>query len=749
MQLVDGPIAIIRPGKGAELEKIYYRKDVYQKFGVWPEQIRDYLSLTGDQSDNIPGVAGIGEKTALKLFAQFQSLADIYEHLEQITPDSLKQKLIRGRDSAMLAQQLVQLDSQIPMDLSWELMKLSDPDFDTFIPMIQEYGFTKFLNRYQKKTRNFHFTHTIINSEEAFNSLIGLLQSAPWLALDTETTALDPQRADLVGISVAYQAHEGFYLPFVHNQGKNLPANCLVALAQVLRDKPIVGQNIKFDLAILARHGIELNRIAGDTMIAAYLLNPDHTHYNLDHLAQYYLNYQMLSYNDLIKETNARNFSEVPPERAAFYSSEDVVVTWHIWQKQEPLLKEKKLMRLFTEIELPLINVLASMERAGVYIDRALMQHFSHDLQNELAALELKIHASAGCQFNINSPKQLSEILFQRLKLPTIRKTKTGLSTDVGVLEALSSKHELPAMLLEYRQIAKLKSTYTDPLIEIVDPETGLVHPSFNQTVAATGRLSCSNPNLQNVPIRSEKGRVIRQAFQARNPDTLLISADYSQIELRILAHLADDAVLIEAFAKGLDIHTQTAALIYNLEEEAVTKEMRRQAKTINFGVIYGMSGFSLAQSLGISRKEADFFIETYFNRFPGVKQFIDQTIAFAETHGYVTTLFNRIRYVTEIDSKNFNRREMAKRIAVNTPVQGSAADIIKRAMIDLLKWRDREEPGLLMVLQIHDELLFECPRNELERLLPRIKATMENTVRLKVPLVVDIGTGRNWLEAH
>lgn len=752
LQLVNENIKVLRTTKGADWDQLFGSQAVLDKFEIRPDQIRDFLAIAGDVSDHIPGIPGIGAVNAKKLLHHYQTLDQIYQNLDQIKPESLQKKLIAGQDSANLARRLVSLDDQIELSINWPDLCLDKPVSERFHALLKEWEFTRFLKSYatpHSSANTFQFSYRIVDSLAVMDELKEALQSVTECAVDVETDRLDVFRANLVGIALCFQPHQGYYLPLAHNEVVNLPREILDDLGSLLNTKKIIGQNIKFDYLVLKKYHLNLDHLSFDTMIASYLLNPDLGHHNLDYLAKTYLHYTMLPFESVLKETGAVDFSQVPLNRAAFYSVEDVVVTYHLKQLLEPQLEKNGLARLFQDIEMPLVRVLAGMESNGVFINRELMSSFSGELENELQVLENKVYTEADQTFNINSPKQLSAILFDKLNLPGGKKTKTGYSTDVTVLEDLSHLHPLPAILLEYRRLNKLKSTYTDPLLAIIDPESGLVHSSFNQTVAATGRLSCSNPNLQNVPIRSDKGKTIRQAFQSRDPTTRLISADYSQIELRVLAHLSGDETLINAFMKGSDIHAETAALIYSVPQAQVTADMRRQAKTINFGIIYGMGSFSLSRELLISRNEAEKFIHTYFDRFSRVKDFIDQTIGFAGKNGYVTTLFNRKRFVPEINSSNFNRREFARRVAVNTPVQGSAADIIKKAMIDLDVWIRQKAPDLKMILQIHDELLFECPSDRLENYQSRIAQIMQECVHLRVPLRVDIGSGTNWLLAH
>ncbi|MDZ7260846.1 MAG: DNA polymerase I, partial [candidate division KSB1 bacterium] len=576
----------------------------------------------------------------------------------------------------------------------------------------------------------------------------------------------DPMQAQIVGLSFSWNPGEAYFIPTTQStkpRNKSLftedvsqqPLDINLVLRKlkpVLEDDRLhkCGQNIKYDMMVLKRHGVSLRGLDFDTMIASYLLNPSGRQHNLDSLSLEYLNYKKIPTSELIGSGKKQiSMAEVPLEKVAHYACEDADITQRLRNVLEPRLKETGLLPLFQEVELPLISVLMEMEMNGVSLDVEFLHQMSLQLEKDLQKLEEEIYQLAGQKFNINSPKQLSEILFQRLKLPVLRRTKTGLSTDVSVLEELAKKHPLPRQLLEYRQLMKLKSTYVDALPKLINPETGRVHTSFNQTVTATGRLSSSDPNLQNIPIRTEVGAQIRRAFVPQDEDHVILDADYSQIELRIMAHLSKDSTLMESFQRGEDVHLRTAALIFNVPPEQVTADQRRQAKTVNFGIMYGMGAYGLAQRLEITPEEGQDFITDYFIKYPGVNDFIIKTISEARKRGYVTTLLNRRRYLPEILSDNRRMREFAERTAINTPIQGTAADLIKVAMINIS--RRLKERGLKtkMILQVHDELVFEVPKEELEQVRQLVKQEMEGAIQLDVPIKVDIGVGANWLEAH
>jgi DNA polymerase-1 len=584
---------------------------------------------------------------------------------------------------------------------------------------------------------------------------IVVLQHADGFAIDTETTSQDPMLAELVGISLAHQPHEAVYIPVAHRYEGAPPqldrAEVLERLRPLLEDpsRPKYGQNIKYDLIVLKRHGVSLRGLAFDTMVAGYLLNPSRRANNLDALAKEYLHYTPMSYEEVAgKGARQITFDQVDIERATAYSSEDSDVAALLVECQKPKLIDHQLYRLFEEVEMPLIDVLADLEMRGITVDAGYLQDMSERLQIQMDALMEDIYRVAGEEFNINSSQQLQKLLFEKLKLPTGRKTKTGYSTDVSVLEQLAFEHELPKYILDYRHLAKMKSTYIDALPQLIHAETGRIHTSLNQTITETGRLSSSNPNLQNIPIRSDLGRQIRRAFVAA-PGHRLISADYSQIELRLLAHFTRDPVLTEAFRQGQDIHTRTAMDVFTVDESAVDGDMRRMAKTVNFGIIYGLSPFGLASRLHITNEEARHYIDNYFARYPSVKSYLEGSIEKAREQGYVTTLMQRRRYLPEMNNRNRQVREAAERTAINMPFQGSAADLIKLAMVQLHQQIKTENLPCHMLLQIHDELLFEIPEAAVYEMVPRIRDVMEQVWDLEVPLTVDVGQGDNWAEAH
>jgi DNA polymerase-1 len=599
------------------------------------------------------------------------------------------------------------------------------------------------------------FHYQIILTEKDFWSWIEKLKKASAVALETICSEPDLMRGQIVGIAFALDDKGAIYIPLFHSYpdcpgqlSKNL---VLDNLKPFLEDRQIkkYGHGLKADMITLGRQGINLQSVTFDTMVASYLLNPSRSNHNLEDIAIEYLNRKKTPLKDLIgSRGKAIGFQQVNVNRAGSFLAEETTFFHHLVSKLTPLLQGAGLEQLYREIEIPLIHVLAEMERNGVKIDHALLGDISKNLERELGQLEVQIYGLAGDQFNINSPKQLQEILFEKLKLKPIKKTKTGYSTDVGVLEALALQHELPAQILNYRQLAKLKSTYVDALPQLINPITGRVHTSFNQTVTATGRLSSSEPNLQNIPVRSALGREIRKAFVAEE-GYLLLSADYSQIELRIMAHLSLDPALIDAFFKGQDIHQRTAAEVFGIAADQVTADMRRMAKTVNFGIIYGMSSYGLAKDLGVRQQEAKEFINGYFNQYSGVKEYIDQILSAAYKDGYVTTILNRRRYMPDLHMENKNIREFSERTAINTPIQGSAADIIKLAMVKIYEQLKKENLHSKMILQVHDELLFEVPLAEKEVMTSLVKEQMEQVISLKVPLIVDIGLGKNWEEVH
>jgi DNA polymerase-1 len=737
--------------------------EVLVKFGVKPERVVDKLALMGDSSDNIPGVPGIGPKTADSLLAQFGTLDNVLANIGQVAAKGVREKLAASVSLATLSRELVSLHADAPLDLPVEALARKPVDIDKTTRLFSELEFSSMLKQVVSDSGGTEVSaprpvptakYRLVTSLDHLRKLVNEFSANREIAVDTETTSTDALTAKLVGISLCDQAGEAFYLPVGHSVDaeKNLPlAESLALLKPLLENEKVqkIGQNIKYDWHILHQHGIDIRPISFDTMIASYALDPGSRQHGLDAQALKYFEYRMQPITDLIGSGKGqRTFDTVPVDLATFYAAEDADYTFRLRGKLAPKIDELQLNDLYYNIELPLIRVLAMMEEAGMRIDAGFLGQLSSEMDVRLESLQKEIVAAAGVQFNINSTQQLSHILFEKLGLPTKGKTakKTGFSTDVSVLEELARSHPFPKLILDYRQMTKLKSTYIDALPLLINPLTGRLHTSYNQTIAATGRLSSTDPNLQNIPVRTEEGKQIRKAFIPRDDNYVLMAADYSQIELRILAHYAEDEVLIKAFKEGEDIHVRTAAEVYGVELDAVTQEMRRAAKTANFAIIYGVSAFGLSQQTDMDVAEAKEFIERYFARYPGIRTYIEETKRFAKANGYVTTLFNRRRYLPEINDRNFNVQQFAERTAINTPIQGTAADIIKKAMIQIQEKLDGFQTK--MVLQVHDELVFDVHKNELENVRQIVKTGMEKVIKLKVPLVADIGVGDNWLEA-
>ena len=747
MQLVGDHICMLVPMKNERI----CPGDVEAKFGVPPSRIIDFLGLMGDTSDNIPGLPGVGEKTASGLLKEFGSMDAILDRWEEIGKPSIRKTVQENREQALLSRQLAIIRTDVQLECEIESLRFNGVRNDTARAFFKEMEFTRLIDSVEKKKADEPRREAAIVTLDTLDDFFAVAGKASELSVDTETTCLDVMLAGLVGVSIA--SKDGvWYLPVAHRTGENLPWEILKPRLKVLlEDERIlkIGHNLKFDAAVLRRHGIELAPIRFDTFLAAYLLEPGIRGYSLSKLSEEHLDHRMQSITELIGTgKNQRSFDEVDIPVAARYSGDDADVALRLKGIFEPRLDDEQLTPLFTDIEMPLLHVLLDMEMYGVSIDTAFLDVMSGELAESMAALEQSIYENAEMEFNINSPKQLGEILFDKLGLKSRRKTKTGYSTDSDTLSLLASQHPLPGLILDYRQLTKLKSTYVDALPRMVNPETGRIHTSFNQAVAATGRLSSSDPNLQNIPIRTELGRNIRKAFIAP-PGHVLMSADYSQIELRIMAHLSDDPVLTEAFMTGEDVHSKTASIVFGVFPGMVTADQRRQAKIINFGVMYGMGAFALSEQLGISRKEAQRFIDNYFATHTGVSAFIERTVEEAMRTEYVSTLLGRRRSVADIHNKNRNIAEFTKRTAINTPIQGSAADLIKKAMIILSRRLRDENLRAALTLQVHDELVLEVDERDVEPVRAAVRESMEGAITLKVPLLVDIGTGHNWLEAH
>lgn len=754
MQLVSDHCTLWDPMKDTITDVAKIKKDM----GIDPVQFIDILGLAGDSSDNIPGVRGVGPKTAQKLIARFGSIENLYENLDELKKKKkLYENLSASKDIVFLSRDLATIDQSVDVTRPIEDFKIDTIDTQKAFELFREFEFKTLAAEFAQKTDSSEKTYTLVTKTQALERLAQALENEGIFAVDTETTSKTPMEAQLVGISFSFKENQGFYIPIGHTGPDDVDQpgrdEILRIFKPILENPDIkkVGQNIKYDYIVLSRFGITLQGIAFDTMIASYLLNPATRGHSLDRIAMNLFGYKTISYEEVTgKGKNQIGFQDVPIDRAVDYASEDADITFMAYQQFKKQIQDQNLSDLMEKIEIPLITVLANMEMEGIKVDEDALQHLSHTFDLELKTLEKEIYALAGEEFNINSSQQLGVILFEKLQLKTAKKTKkkTGYSTDVEVLTKLAQTHELPEKLLRYRTLGKLKSTYADALQQLVNKETGRIHTSFNQTITVTGRLSSSSPNLQNIPIRKTEGKEIRKAFIPEKGHTL-ISADYSQIELRILAHCAEDDILIEAFNKGEDIHTRTALEVFQVLPEFVTADLRSQAKAINFGIVYGMSGFRLANELSISRKMANAYIDNYFKRYAGVKKFIDTTIEETKKTGEVSTLFGRKRRLDDINSSNVNVRNFAQRAAINTPIQGSAADLIKLAMIKMAAALKANNMASKMLLSVHDEIIFETPFEEKDQLIDLAKTVMEQVHPLKVPLTVNFGTGENWAQAH
>jgi DNA polymerase I len=757
MQMISPSIRMLDTMKN----KWFASDDVVEKFGVTPDRLIDVMGLMGDSSDHIPGVKGVGPKTASELIKKFGSIAEVYERIDEVDKKKLKEKLVQDKEMALLSRKLVTLNTSMDLDFEFDDLVLKPSNDIELKKLFSEFEFSSLLGELEESstatTESFpevERRYETILTLENLDRWIDVLKQSNRFALDLETTSLHPVQARVVGISLCCEEGVACYIPLTHRYlgvPEQLELNLVMNKLKPLLEGPNftkVGQNIKYDLIVLRNEGIELKGIAFDTMLASYILSPSGRRHNLDDLAKDYLGHTTIKYKEVVGTASKEiPFDEVDVDRATEYAAEDADITWRLYEKFAPLLQGDDL-KLFQEMELPLIEVLAEMEIHGMKLNSGHLQNLSKLIQLKIDAHRKEIFSAAGEEFNINSPKQLSVVLFEKLGLPVVKKTKSGYSTDVSVLEQLAQEHELPELVLAYRHLGKLKSTYVDALQEDIYRKTGRVHTSFNQTVAATGRLSSSNPNLQNIPIRTEMGREIRKAFIAEE-NNFLLSADYSQVELRVLAHLSGDEALIEAFQCGEDIHTRTACEIFGTTPERLDAEARRMAKAVNFGIVYGLSAFGLSRQLKIFPKEAKKFIDQYFAVYKKVKTFMEETVAQATETGYTLTLMNRKRYLPDLKSKNRQVREAAGRVAINSPVQGSAADMIKLAMIHLAEKISHKNLKSRMILQVHDELVFECPEEEELEMRALVKQEMEGVIPLKVPLVVDMGWGKNWSDAH
>ena len=738
---------------------------VIDKFGVKPEQIVDYLALMGDSSDNIPGVPKVGPKTAAKWLEQYQTLENLIANADKIT-GKIGENLRASLPQLPLAKQLTTIKCDLDLPYSMDDLKRRPINTAELKNLLAELGFSSWLKMLgtdmetvivEDKPAIIESNYETILTDQQFNQWLERLINADLFAFDTETTSLDYSKAEIVGVSFAVTPGKAAYVPLAHNYAgvpDQLNRTEIMEKLRPLLENPYkakLGQNLKYDAHVLANHGITLLGIAHDTMLESYVLNSTATKHNMDDLAKEYLGVTTIHYEDVAgKGAKQIPFQEVTLEQAAPYAAEDADITLRLHQVlMAKLQQHPALLSLYSEIEIPLISVLTRIESNGVLIDTAMLAQQSLELANHIVAIEQQAHDLAGHAFNLGSPKQIQDILYDQQKLPVLKKTPKGQpSTEESVLQELAIDYPLPKLILDHRSLSKLKSTYTDKLPQQVDDKTGRIHTSYHQAVAATGRLSSSDPNLQNIPIRSEEGRKIRQAFIAPK-GYKIVAADYSQIELRIMAHLSADAGLLKAFSEGQDIHRATAAEVFGVAPDQVTTDLRRSAKAINFGLIYGMSSFGLAQQLGLSRSQAQSYIDLYFTRYPGVKNYMDSIREQAREQGYVETLFGRRLYLPEIKSRNAARRQYAERTAINAPMQGTAADIIKRAMISTDQWLFQDKPDAKMIMQVHDELVFEAAEDQLDHCAATIRTIMCSAADLNVPLIVDIGVGSNWDEAH
>jgi DNA polymerase-1 len=767
MQLVTPNTWIYNFKKGSDEPEITDSAGVVAKMGVPPERIIDLLSLMGDSSDNVPGAKGIGPVMAKKLIHQFGSVEKILAGVDQISANVARESLQENRALVELSKALVTIQTNVPLGLELEALKSQEGNSEKLLSLFKELEFKGFTERFTTKTLPVQIDYRILKTINEVETLVQDLRNAGAFTLDLETTALDPLLAEIVGFSFCYQSGLAYYIPVksspltgtteslfsTENKAISLDVAAVLKRLRPLLEDPTLkkcGQNIKYDLLVLSNYDLQVQGVTFDTMVASYVLNPEGRQHNLDSLALEYFDYTKVPTSDLIgKGKNQITMAEVPVEKVGFYACEDADMTQRLKEKFEPLLHQNELIELFENIEMPLVDVLLEIERVGVSIDAKFLAEMAVRFDEEMLIILKEIEYQAGARINLNSPKQLSDLLFNKLKLPPARRTKTGYSTDVTVLETLAKHHDLPRKIVDYRQLSKLQSTYVTALPKMINPRTRRIHTSYNQTVTVTGRLSSSDPNLQNIPIRTEQGREIRRAFVPKDAQHVFVDADYSQIELRIMAHLSKDETLMNSFLQDEDIHLRTAALILNLPPAEVTSEQRRQAKAINFGIIYGMGAFGLASRLDISQAEAQSFINEYFLKYPGVKKYMDACIQEARKKGYVITLLGRRRRLPEILSDNRQRREFAERTAINTPIQGTAADLIKIAMINLHHRIQREKLATRMIMQVHDELVFEVPLSELETAKKMIGEEMEGAIKLDVPIKADLGVGKNWLEAH
>ena len=753
-QLVCDNVSVVNTMSGELLDQ----NGVMKKFGVGPELITDYLALIGDKSDNVPGVDKVGPKTAVKWLNEYKNIEGIKKNAESIG-GKVGENLRSSIETLDLAHELVKIKTDVPLEIGIEDLAVSESDSEQLSEVYKELEFNSWLQEVPEKKivkPEVNSSYVCISTEKSLKELIKKASKAKTIALDTETTGLDYMDTELVGISLSYQAGEAYYIPLKHDDDSVDQLDLDIVLKELRpllegSSNKIIGQNIKFDRNVLAKYGVDIASIKNDTMMMSYVLDASATRHNLDALSSYYLNYKTSTFEDVAgKGVKQITFDKVPIEAATNYAAEDADITLRLYEELNPRLEgEDSLNKLNDEIEIPLIEVLSEMEQNGAILNSKILNSQSKDLESRIKKLEEKAYQLAGEEFNLGSTKQLREIFFEKLKYRIIKKTPGGQpSTDEKVLAELAEEYELPKVLLEHRTLSKLKSTYTDKLPNQVSQSTGKVHTSFHQAVTTTGRLSSSDPNLQNIPIRTEDGRRIRQAFEPSKGNKF-ISADYSQIELRVMAHMSKDAGLLEAFLEGEDVHSKTASEVFDVGIKDVTSDLRRNAKAINFGLIYGISAFGLGKQLGISRNLAAEYMAMYFEKYPDVKKYMESTKEFASQNGYVETLFGRRLYLRDINATNAMRRQASERAAINAPVQGTAADIMKIAMINMHKAIKTEKSEAKLILQVHDELILDTPKDEIDKIVSLITDSMMGAANLDVPLEIDIGIGDNWDQAH
>ena len=763
MQLVSDKVKLYTPASRFSPTKIYNESDVFEKWGVRPNKMIEFLALLGDSSDNIPGVDGIGKKTASKLLSEYGSIDEIIKNIDNIKNKRVKEGLINGRDNLNLAINLVTIDNNVDIDVEINKLKKHDMNREVlheYFNKLEIHSLSSQLDKLsnnktpEKINNNFKKKYELVDTKKKLDSLIKNLEYQRLFSFDIETSALDPIEADIVGFSISYKNNSGYYIPIIFPEKDSMPnyeLNLVYVLNSIKKilesdNNKICGQNIKYDSLILKRHGISLRGISYDSMIAEHILHPDKNSYKLDNLSLEYLGYEMQSIEELIGSGKDQiSMADVPLDKILFYAAEDADIALQISNETMPLIEKNNLSKPYYEIELPLISVLVEMENTGVFVDRKILSELSIEIDNMISILKEQIFSISDGEFNLNSPKQLAEVLFDKLELKQIKKR----STSIEVLESLTQHHPLPELILKYRHLSKLSSTYINALPNHINKRTGRVHSSFNQTIASTGRLSSTKPNFQNIPIRTELGKKIRKAIRAQNSDSVILSADYSQIELRIMAHFSNEPELVRAFNEDLDIHTRTAALVYSVDENDVTSEQRRSAKVVNFGIMYGAGPFRMSKELGIGMKDAKTLIETYFKTYPGIQKYITETIEEAHIKGYVSTINGRKKYSQSLASSNMNVQKAEERALINMPIQGTAAELIKVAMINIQKKIISDDYNAKMILQIHDELIFEVPKNEIENFSKLVKFEMEHAMELSVPLKVEYNSGPSWYDAH